>query len=922
MSRGITQNKRINSPRQENDSVSPPSQPATNLQPPRPLASVMEINSHQPIAPGAGSATSATHRLGQLLGSLVDLIAEFDGTGVLLDVWTGDKSLLVRPVEEMLGQPLLSIIGEDAYGPFRTLFERIHKSGIAEDLEYSLNLADGNHSFIARAVPVDAPTGERTIRVLVQDVTGLRKIEEHSRKIEALLKQTQEIANVGSWEYEVEGRTFLWSEQMYRMLGIEPGSDAVALDTACQMFHPGDRARVWQDVMTIIETGKPLENELRFQSACGETRIFFSRAIPIRDATGSVRLIRGISQDVTEQRISAINLQKSQELMAQAEQIAHFGSFELDSQGATRMLSENLYHLIGEDPKQGPITVEEALDRIETSDAAIVRQNLSRAASAGVPFEQEIRYRRPDARVRRFHIRCVPVLDANKNVKRMIGVARDVTENREAQRARRESERHYHVLLNSLKDHAVLTLNPHGYVTNWHNAAERMLGFSGKEALGMHFSRFYAAEDISSEKPIREIDQVLREGRFEGEGWRVRKDGSRFWAEVVIAPLRDDAGELLGFAVITRDMSERKKTEEELATRESLLAEAESLANLGSWELDLRTGEMTWSLQLYRILGYDPAQTMPTFAEFARLIQLDLKDEMHHDSPAAPSHRYPIESVVRWELLDGSVRILHTRAWPSHSGGGEPLRMIGTTEDVTERTEKETELRRLSRQLLHARDTEQRRIARDLHETAVQSMAALKMMLGRIGNLLPKSNKQARDLTQSTTEVADEIIREVRTISHLMHPPLLDEGGLYPALHWYARGFSERSGIAANLQMDEGFGRLPKDTEIAIFRIVQEALTNVHRHSGSRDAVIRVTRGEGGVRVEIEDHGKGMPVLSGPAGEKDVQLGVGTAGMRERVAQLSGTFKIKSAPAKGTIVSAIFPVGERQENDRSNNKEV
>ncbi len=176
--------------------------------------------------------------------------------------------------------------------------------------------------------------------------------------------------------------------------------------------------------------------------------------------------------------------------------------------------------------------------------------------------------------------------------------------------------------------------------------------------------------------------------------------------------------------------------------------------------------------------------------------------------------------------------------------------MIGTTEDVTERTERETELRRLSRQLLHARDAEQRRIARDLHETAVQSMAALKMMLGRIGNMVPKSNKRARDLVRSTTEVADEIIREVRTISHLMHPPLLDEGGLYPALHWYARGFSERSGIAANLQMDEVFGRLPRDTEIAIFRIVQEALTNVHRHSGSRDAIIRVVRSGAGVRVE------------------------------------------------------------------------
>ena len=542
---------------------------------------------------------------------------------------------------------------------------------------------------------------------------------------------------------------------------------------------------------------------------------------------------------------------------------------------------------------------------------------MTRAASEGVPFEQEIRYRRPDARLRTFHIRCVPVLDANKKVTHMVGVARDVTEQRDTQRALRENERNYRILLNSLKDHAVLTLDPHGYVTNWHNAAERMLGFSGKEALGMHFSRFYPSEDISSEKPIREIDQVLREGRFEGEGWRVRKDGSRFWAEVVIAQLRDDEGQLLGFAVVTRDISERKRTEEELAKRESLLAEAESLANLGSWELDLRTGEMTWSLQLYRILGYDPAQTMPTFAEFARLIQLDLNYEMHHDSPSVPSHRYPIESVIRWELLDGSARILHTRAWPSHSGG-EPLRMIGTTEDVTERTKQETELRRLSRQLLHARDAEQRRIARDLHETAVQSMAAIKMMLGRIRNMVPKSSKRARDLVRSTTVVADEIIREVRTISHLMHPPLLDEGGLYPALHWYARGFSERSGIAANLQMDEVFGRLPRDTDITIFRIVQEALTNVHRHSSSRDAIIRVMRSGASVRVEIEDHGKGMPLLAGPAGEKDVQLGVGTAGMRERVAQLSGKFEIRSAPAKGTVVTAILPASDRQENDLSN----
>jgi len=399
----------------------------------------------------------------------------------------------------------------------------------------------------------------------------------------------------------------------------------------------------------------------------------------------------------------------------------------------------------------------------------------------------------------------------------------------------------------------------------------------------------------------------LREGRFEGEGWRVRKDGSRFWAETVLAPLRDDEGHLIGVASIIRDITERKRAEEELGKREALLAEAENLANIGSWELDLRTGRMNWSPQLYLILGYSVAETTPTFAEFARLIQLDLDDEMLKRPPRPASHRYPIESVVPWELNDGRVRILHTRAWPAHSSTGEPLRMIGTTEDVTDRTERENELRRLSRQLLHTRDTEQRRIARDLHETAVQSMAALKMMLGRIGALVPKSSQRAHELVRSTTEIADEIIREVRTISHLMHPPLLDEGGLYPALHWYAKGFSERSGIEARLEMDEEFGRLPLDTEIAIFRIVQEALTNVHRHSGSRDAVIRVACSGTDVCVEVEDYGRGMPPRSRPPGRNDVQLGVGTAGMQERVAQLNGRFEIQSIPLQGTVVRAVLP---------------
>jgi hypothetical protein len=164
MPRGITQIKRIKSPPQEDDLVSPASQPATDFQAHRPLPSIMGINSQHPIVPAAASATSATQRLGQVLGSLLDLFAEFDGTGVLLDVWRCDKSRWFVPWRKCWGQPLLSITARMHTVP-SALLRRIHKNGIAEDFEYSLNLADGYHSFITRAVPVDAPTGERTIRV-------------------------------------------------------------------------------------------------------------------------------------------------------------------------------------------------------------------------------------------------------------------------------------------------------------------------------------------------------------------------------------------------------------------------------------------------------------------------------------------------------------------------------------------------------------------------------------------------------------------------------------------------------------------------------------------------------------------------------------------------------------------------------------
>src|SRR5262249_23730218 len=156
----------------------------------------------------------------------------------------------------------------------------------------------------------------------------------------------------------------------------------------------------------------------------------FSRAIPIKDASGAVRLIRGFSQDVTERRAAEAKLRRSQELLAHAEEMANLGSWELGASGETRMLSENLFRIIGEDPQKRLITVPEALERMEAVDAALMKKHLSQAMAEGIPFAQEVRYHTPDGRKRIFYVRGAPVAAEDGKVARIVGITRDVTEQR------------------------------------------------------------------------------------------------------------------------------------------------------------------------------------------------------------------------------------------------------------------------------------------------------------------------------------------------------------------------------------------------------------------------------------------------------------------------------------------------------------
>ena len=233
-------------------------------------------------------------------------------------------------------------------------------------------------------------------------------------------------------------------------------------------------------------------------------------------------------------------------------------------------------------------------------------------------------------------------------------------------------------------------------------------------------------------------------------------------------------------------------------------------------------------------------------------------------------------------------------------------RVVIAREDISEIKEAENGLRELAGRLLRLQDEERRRMARDLHDTTAQNLVAAILDIDRLHQAAPALNEISEELLGEARALVEQSLQEIRTLSYLLHPPLLDELGLASALSWYVRGFESRSGITVALDVREGMERLPAAVENALFRVVQEALTNIHRHSDSATAEIRLARSATEVVLEVADQGRGIPAEAGSE-HGVLSLGVGVSGMRARLHQLGGELIIR-ATGQGTTVRATVSV--------------
>ena len=450
-------------------------------------------------------------------------------------------------------------------------------------------------------------------------------------------------------------------------------------------------------------------------------------------------------------------------------------------------------------------------------------------------------------------------------------------------------------------DDAIVSKNLDGVISSWNGSAEKMFGYTAGEAIGQRITLIVPPDHRNEELTI--LDRLRRGERVDHfQTVRMRKDGTTLDVSLTISPVKDAAGHVIGASKVARDVTENKRRERALAEQARLL----DLSTDAVFVRDSCDRVTYWNKGAYELYGYSSEEAL------GRVTHELLKTEF----PSSLKSIYEqLHREDRWggELIhirkDGTHIVVSSRWVLDRQADGEPSSILETNSDITERKRLEEAIREseLSARLLQVQDEERRRIARELHDGVGQLLALLRMNSAAVEKEGTRLTPRVAQLVRDNTGLIQQISTDIRTVSYLLHPPLLDEIGLRSALTWFIEGFAERSKIVAKLEVPAALERMTQDYELCLFRIAQECLTNIHRHSGSPTALVRLWRTSSEINMEVKDEGRGLSKENQAKIASGESAGVGLRGMRERVKRLGGTFEVHSQ-AKGMTVLVTLPL--------------
>jgi len=761
---------------------------------------------------------------------------------------------------------------------------------------------------------------------LIEDVSNRREAEEAKARLAAIV----ECSDDAVISKDLTGIIQSWNAAATRTFGYTAEE---AIGKSITILIPKELQDEEARILARLRSGERIDHFETIRVAKSGKRLNISLTIsPVRDARGRIIGASKIARDITERKRVEQALHESQAQLTLALESSRTAMFDWDVNLRRGSWNDQLATLYDFRPAENYITAEEWLSLFHPDDVGrLVREN-EQTLRENDKFQFEYRTAPRGGETKWILSHGRVVRDTQGKALGLIGTHTDITDRKLVEQAlqQRQAELNEAQRLTKIGS---WHWNFENDVVLW---SEEMYRITGRD-LNLPAPSYGESVSLHTPESWARLRTAVSEAQSNGTPFSVELEMVRPDRSVRTVICNGEGQRNLSGAIIAlrgtvQDVTEQKKAE--MQRRRSADQLRAAIGQTYSFFVLLELDGTIIEANRAALEAADCSREQVVGRKFWEPWWSPLPDEVEvlKSAIARAASGHTTRGECYFCAPGGARRFADRTLSPVKDEAGHVTMIVATGLDTTEQKELRDRLeervlertrelreknqallhqaatvRELSGKLLQVQDEERRRIARELHDSAGQLIAALQM------NLIPmKSEADTLNvpLSQGLSESLDllqQLSDELRTVSYLLHPPLLDEAGLGSALSWYVEGFVARSKIEVQLEISPGLGRMPREIEMTIFRVVQESLTNIHRHSGSKQARICISRSSEELSLEVRDFGKGMPKSGGNGSATTLRSGVGIQGMQERVRQLSGRFEIQSQDT-GTVVTVLLPV--------------
>jgi PAS domain S-box-containing protein len=626
---------------------------------------------------------------------------------------------------------------------------------------------------------------------------------------------------------------------------------------------------------------------------------------PLRDTDGEVVAIMAMAQDVTERVRTEEKLIQSQSLLAEAEHLAHIGSWSWDIVNDRVFWSDEHYRIYGLRPQEMPMTYDRVLSCIHPDDRAGIQDKVDQAFRDLEPHECWLRTLSPDGTTRVVHARSQAVCDEAGKLTRMFGTSQDITERRRNEEAIEQSHRRFQAVFENSLD-GILLMDDSGRLVDVNPSIFQLLGYSREELLTLTIQDVTTPQDRERIPDL--MEQLLATGTQSGEYTLLCKDGT-----TRVTEYRAVANMLPGLHLaVHRDLTTRKRAEDETRILNSALENAVE----GIARLDIQGRYLAVNRAYAGMLDYRPEE----------LVGRDWQSTTHGKDVEKVKAAYQqmlsqgrAEAELPGVRKDGSVIWEQITMVKAHDEQGQWIGHYCFMKDITPRKRAEEALRDsaerlqvLSRRVVEVQEQERRHIARELHDEIGQVLSAISINLHTVKAICDTA---ARFRIDESIDIVNHATQQVRNLSLSLRPSMLDDLGLAATLRWLVLRHADRAGLVAHFNFQSSGAPLPPNVAIAGFRVAQEAVNNVVRHARAKHIWVKLRQSDHEVNLAVRDDGVGFdPEAARRRAARGESFGL--LGIQERVELLGGRAEIRSQPRRGTRIRVWLPMAfPRSEHD-------